>query len=246
MRLSLLRQPHFCLISFYNVWNRIIYISYFRCGNREVERETTIMKMIPRNCSSFLLVICLSITGIQSSSAQYVTPAILDSASLESQLDYIQERTRIYNDFRAIRDDIFLKVKRNALDSLNAAKLDIATLNSKLTESSYQIETLNSDLSRSKNERDEAIRKKDSLSFLGIQLNKTLYNSIMWFIILGLAVLAVILFLLFKRSHVVTVQTKKQLEEIQEQFEAHRVTSREKYEKLVVNHHNEIMKLKRS
>ena len=204
------------------------------------------MKTILFNYSSFLLIICLSITGIQSTSAQYVTPAILDTATVESQLDYIQERTRIYNDFRAIRDDIFLKMKANVLDSLNVAKLEIATLNSKLTESSFQIETLNSDLSRSKNDRDEAIRNKDSLSFLGIQLNKALYNIIMWFIILGFAVLAIILFLLFKRTHVVTVQTKRQLEEIQEQFEAHRTSSREKHEKLVVNHHNEIMKLKRS
>jgi hypothetical protein len=61
-----------------------------------------------------------------------------------------------------------------------------------------------------------------------------------------LAVLAAISFLLFKRAHVVTLQTKKQLEEIQEEFETHRTNSREKYEKLVVSHHNEIMKLKRS
>ena len=164
----------------------------------------------------------------------------------KSQLEYIHERTRVYNDFRAIREDIFLKMKGNVLDSLDGAKLEIATLNSKLTEHSFQIETLNADLKRTKNDRDEAIRNKDSLSFLGIQLNKALYNTIMWFIILGFAVLATILFLLFKRTHMVTVQTKKQLEETQEQFETHRTSSREKHEKLVVNHHNEIMKLKRS
>ena len=79
------------------------------------------MKTNLLNYNSFLLIICLSITGIQSTSAQYVTPAILDTATVESQLDYIQERTRIYNDFRAIRDDIFLKMKANVLDSLNAA-----------------------------------------------------------------------------------------------------------------------------
>ena len=130
----------------------------------------------------------------------------------KSQLEYIHERTRVYNDFRAIREDIFLKMKGNVLDSLDGAKLEIATLNSKLTEHSFQIETLNADLKRTKNDRDEAIRNKDSLSFLGIQLNKALYNTIMWFIILGFAVLATILFLLFKRTHMVTVQTKKQLE----------------------------------
>jgi hypothetical protein len=178
--------------------------------------------------------------------AQYVTPAILDSASLESQLDYIEERTRIYNDFRAVREDIFQKMKNNTIDSLNGAKLNIATLESKLTDANFQIETLNSDLVKAKNERDDAIRNRDSLSFLGIQMNKALYNSILWFIIIGLAALAVIVILLFKRTQTITVQTKKELEQMREEFEEYRKSSREKYEKLVVSHHNEIMKFKRS
>lgn len=205
-----------------------------------------IMKTNYHSIATFLALFCLAILLIQPCHAQYVTPAILDSVSLESQLDYVQERTRIYNDFRAIREDIFLKMKGNALDSLNAAKLEIATLNSKLTERNFQIESLNTDLERTKNERDESIRNKDSLSFMGILLNKALYNTIMWFIILGLAVLAAILFFLFKRTHLVTIQTKKEFNAIQEEFESHKKSSREKHEKLVVNHHNEIMKLKRS
>ena len=204
------------------------------------------MKSIYLSTATILAIFCLSMVSVQSLNAQYVTPEILDTASLESQLTYIQERTRIYNDFRAIREDIFLKMKGNALDSLNEAKLEIATLNSRLTERNFQIETLNSDLGRAKNERDEAIRNKDSFSFLGMQLNKILYNTIVWFIILGLAVLAVSLFLLYKRTRIITVQTKKEFNEIQYEFEAHKKSSREKYEKLVVSHHSEIMKLKRS
>lgn len=204
------------------------------------------MKKSLRNYLQVFLIICLSVSCIPFLKAQYVTPAILDSATMDSQLEYIQERTRIYNDFRAIREDIFQKIKGNVLDSLNAAKLEIATLNSRLTENSFQIESLNSDLENTKNDRDDAIRNRDSLSFLGIQLNKTIYNTIMWLIILGLAVVAAMVFLIYKRSRVVTVQTKKEFEEIQEEFENYRKSSREKYEKLVVNHHNEIMKLKRS
>ena len=222
-----------------------IYFLFSLCirGN---ENEPAVMKTIRKNYIPVLLVICLAISNIHSATAQYVTPAILDSATVKSQLDYIQERTRIYNDFRAIREDIFLKMKGNVLDSLDGAKLDIATLNSKLTENSFQIETLNTDLNRTKNERDDAIRNKDSLSVLGIKMNKALYSTIVWLIILGLAGVVVILFLLYKRTRMVTVQTRKELEAIIEDYETHRKTSREKYEKLVVNHHNEIMRLKRS
>jgi hypothetical protein len=68
----------------------------------------------------------------------------------------------------------------------------------------------------------------------------------MWFIILGLAALAVITFILFMRSHRVTKDVKDELQSTQDEFDLYRKSSREKYEKLVVSHHNEIMRLKNS
>jgi len=178
--------------------------------------------------------------------AQSNTLAVLDSALLESQLEYVHENTRVYNNFRAIREDIFLKLKGNVIDTLAEQKLLVEQLNSRLTERNFQIETLNTDLARTKNERDEAIKNKNSLSLLGINLNKALYNSVMWFIILGLAALAVAMLVLFKRAHTVTSQVKTELEATHKEFDQYRKNAREKYEKLVVSHHHEIMKLKNS
>lgn len=184
--------------------------------------------------------------GLQTSISQTSMPEVMDTASVREQLNYIQEHTRIYNDYRAIREDIFQKMKRNAVDSVSRTRREIIGLNEELEKSGEEIEALNSDLQKVKEERDEAIRTKDSLSFLGIQMNKTIYNTIMWIIVMGLAVLAAILFLLFKRSHVVTLQTRKELANTRDEYESYRKKAREKYEKLVVSHHNEIMKLKRS
>ena len=77
-------------------------------------------------------------------------------------------------------------------------------------------------------------------------MNKAVYNSVMWFIVLGLAALAVIMLVLFRRSHIVTSQTKNGLKATQEEFDQYRKNAREKLEKLVVSHHHEIMKLKNS
>lgn len=202
-------------------------------------------RTIQRNAT---VILCIGIfLGIfQIAGAQSGALAVLDSASLESQLDYVHEHTRVYNNFRAIREDIFLKMKGNVIDSLEEQKLLVAQLNSRVSERNFQIETLNTDLTRTQIERDEAIRNKDSLSILGIQMNKAIYNSVMWFIVLGLAVLAGIMLVLFKRAHLVTSQVKHELETTQEEFMEYRKNSREKYEKLVVSHHHEIMKLKSS
>jgi hypothetical protein len=196
--------------------------------------------------TAILLFTGLFISMNQTVHAQSGASAVLDSALLEAQLDYIHENTRVYNNFRAIRDDLFLKLKRNVRDTLDATKLEVEELNSRLTERNFHIETLTTDLARTKNEKDEALRNRDSLSFFGIQMSKGLYNSIMWFIVLGLAALAVMMVVLFRRSHQVTKQVKEELQASLNELEEYRKSSREKYEKLVVSHHNEIMKLKNS
>ncbi len=196
--------------------------------------------------ATILLFTGLFISMLQVVDAQSGASAVLDSALLEAQLDYIHENTRVYNDYRAIRDDIFLKLRRNVKDTLNATKLEVEELNSRLTERNFLIESLNTDLTRTKNEKDEAIRNRDSLTFIGIQMNKTLYSSIMWFIILGLAALAILMVMLFRRSNLITKEVKKELQVSQEEFDQYRKSSREKYEKLVVSHHSEIMRLKNS
>jgi len=196
--------------------------------------------------TAILLFTGMFISMGQAVDAQSGASAVLDSALLEAQLDYIHENTRIYNDFRAIREDIFQKLRRNVKDTLNATKLEVEELNSRLTEKKFLNESLNTDLTRTKNEKDEAIRNRDRLSFIGIQMNKTLYSSVMWFIILGLAALAILMVMLFRRSNLVTKKVKKELQVSQEDFELYRKSSREKYEKLVVSHHSEIMRLKNS
>jgi preprotein translocase subunit SecF len=189
-------------------------------------------------------IIILNLSGIYCTQAQTSMPEVLDTATLQQQLDYMKERMNIYNGYRAVRDDIFLKMNKNSLDSLNTAKREISQLESTLRTTKSEMVSLEQTLQETTEERDLAIKNKNSLSFLGIQMNKALYNSILWIIILSLVALLVILFLLFKRSFTVTRQTKKDFEETKEEFESYRQQSRERYEKLVVQHHQEVLKLK--
>ncbi len=177
-------------------------------------------------------------------SAQSSALVVQDTATLEQQFDYILDKTRIYEGYRAIRNDVYLKMQKNALDSLNQHILNEQRLRSELNEKNAEINKLTSDLDRIKEERNEAIRNKDSMNFLGINIAKTVYNSVVWFVILGLAILVTILFLSFRRAQFVTREAKEKLNALQEKYDSHQKSSREKYEKLVVAHHNELMKLK--
>ena len=178
-------------------------------------------------------------------SGQDVLPEVFDTATIDGQLDYLEQRTRIYNGFRAIREDMFQAAVESVQDTILEATATIGRLSSDIAERDSRIELLRNDLERAREERDQAIRTKDSFSLFGLDINKGIYNTIVWLIVLGLAAAAVIIFLLFKRSHTVTSQLKRELGETREEFDAYRQSAREKQEKLVVAHHNEIMKLKK-
>jgi uncharacterized membrane-anchored protein YhcB (DUF1043 family) len=66
----------------------------------------------------------------------------------------------------------------------------------------------------------------------------------MWTILGGLLALLLLGFLVFQRNLSTTSNTKKEFQELKNEFEAYRKTTREAREKLTMDHFNEIKRLK--
>jgi hypothetical protein len=186
------------------------------------------------------LIIFSTIRGI----SQTIFPDVLVKGTIQEQMNFLEEKTRIYEDYRAIREDMFQGIKKNTIDSLTKAKSRISGF-VKLTGSlNVRIDSLNSNLKITKEELKEISRTKNSISVFGIKIDKALYNNIMWLIVAGLAFVLVIGFLTFKRNRTITVNTKKELKELNEEFEAYRKKTRLDREKISMDHFKEVQKLK--
>ncbi len=85
---------------------------------------------------------------------------------------------------------------------------------------------------------------KESMSFLGISVNKSTYNKIVFTIILALIAILLIVLLLFRRNQSLVNSRKKDLEDLRSEFDAYRKTSREAREKMALQHFNELKKLR--
>jgi hypothetical protein len=107
-----------------------------------------------------------------------------------------------------------------------------------------RIDSLTAGLTGTQTQLDEAVRTKNSIRIIGINVNKVTYNSLMWIIVAGLVALLAIGFLIFKRNMVVTLNTKKELADLRTEFEAYRQKSRLEREKMSIDHFNEIKRLK--
>jgi len=191
-----------------------------------------------------IIMLAFIISIPKTSTGQPSMPEILQTGTLEEQLDYIQERTLIYNNFRAIREDMFLQVKKNSLDSLAGTRRVVNELAADLKSRDMDMDSLSALLDDTREDLNLAIRNRDNIAFLGIPMNKTAYNLLVWLIIAGLAILLTLGSLIFTRNRVVTSKTLRELEELNQEFESYRKSSREKREKLVMEHFNEIKRLK--
>ncbi|MBN2665868.1 MAG: hypothetical protein JXR67_05115 [Bacteroidales bacterium] len=159
-------------------------------------------------------------------------------------MNYVQEKTRIYEDFRAIREDMFQKLKKNATDSIDAARREIVNLVKDRQNRDLLIDSLNSAIESVKSDLDGMTRTKNSIEVLGMEVNKKVYNSLLWTIVAALTGLLAIGFLAYRRNYSITIDTKKEFEELKKEFEAYRKAAREAREKMSMAHFNELKKLR--
>ena len=190
------------------------------------------------------LLFWLILIFIQYIDGQTAMPETLVDGSLSEQMNYIQEKTRIYENYRAIREDMFQQLKSNAIDTVRAAKAEIKLLKNGTRHLDLTIDSLKGSVETLRNNLDQMTKTKNSIRMFGLEINKTAYNGILWTIIAVLATLLGIGFLAFRRNRAVTNHTRKEIEELKKEFEAYRKASREAREKMSMAHFNELKKLR--
>lgn len=171
-------------------------------------------------------------------------PDELNTSTIREQINYVTEKTRIYEDFRAVREDIYRKITGNILDTLMAEKskvMDLKNLTSALNEKNDSLSVL---LASTRTSLDNITSTKNKISILGLEINKTAYNTILWTIVGGLLLLLVVGFLIFKRNLVVLQTTEKDLKELKEEFAAYKQSSRIAREKVEMDLFRANQKLK--
>jgi len=191
--------------------------------------------------SAALLTISMGICAFGQATTM---PDILTTGTLNDQMKYLTEKTLIYENYRAIREDMFQKIKNNSLDSLSAAEMKIAGLNNLNARLNRKVDSLKSSLGAVKQNLDDVTKTKDSLSFIGLEINKSAYNGIVWTIIFALVGILALGFMIFKRNISVTNKTRKDSEDLKKEFEAYRKASREAREKMSMAHFYELKKIR--
>jgi len=191
-----------------------------------------------------LLLLSAFVFTASAATGQTRMPGELDSASISRQIGYVEAHTRIYENYRAIREDIYQKLNRNILDTITAEKTRVLELKNLTATLNGRTDSLNNLLASTRTELDQVTATKNKIRVLGLEINKTAYNTIMWILVGALLLLGGIGFLIFKRNLVVLLRTEKDLKELKEEFAAYKQSSRLAREKVEMDLFRANQKLK--
>jgi len=191
-----------------------------------------------------VLIITVLIIAVMKAEGQTAMPDVLLKNSLKEQFNYLDEHTKIYETYRAIREDMFQKLKGNVSDTLSAVKIKIAGLYLTRSVLTMKIDSLTKNIAATNTRLDEMTKSKNSISVIGMEINKSSYNKVMWTILVILVAALTLGFLAFNRNMTLLSDTKKEFQELKDEFEAYRKTSREAREKMTMSHFIELKKLK--
>jgi biopolymer transport protein ExbB/TolQ len=198
--------------------------------------------MTIRTIFAVLIISFFSFTNLNGQSAQL--QEVLDSASVEEQFNYIVDKSSRYEQYKVIRETWLNQYRKSLNDTVNELRRRISDSRETITERNQEIQSLNTRLQNTEEDLKTAIKEKNSLLFLGIKMDKTLYNLIMWVLVAILTTGIILLFLMYKRSHTITRESVKKAEKLQNEYDEYRNNSRLKIEKLKREHLDEILKLK--
>jgi hypothetical protein len=190
---------------------------------------------------SMIVVIVLT-TGIRINCQS--NPEDYKKGTVPEQLELLKARTRIFDNYRSIREDVFQLICKNASDSIVAAKKIIknltkenATLNNRIDSIYMSLEIIQSNL-------EETTRTKNSISVLGMEINKIAYNSITWIVIAILVLLLFNGYMIFRINRNTMAKAKNELSDLQKEYEEYRKKKSVEHQQTTMAHFNEIKKLK--
>ena len=168
-----------------------------------------------------------------------------DSGSLKDQIDNLINNSNNYQEYKVVKLNWLQKLKSNINDSISFSEKE--SLNSALIMNSQNntIDSLKTVLNATKVDIDLLNTQIQSITFFGIQFEKSIFKTVVLTII-GVLILALIFFISkFKLSNSITKQTKIELKAMEEEYDEHRKSALEREQKVMRRLQDELNKQKK-
>jgi hypothetical protein len=167
-----------------------------------------------------------------------------NKGDLNSQFDYLLKTSTSYNNYKIVLKDTYLRIQKNVQDSVFNYKNQSVLLKNEVK----QLETSNAQLqeraARLQKELDVTKAEKDSITIMGMPLQKNLYNLILIASLLILFSATLFFIYKYRNSNRLTLAADKSLSETQLEFSSFQKNALKRQQELNRKLQDEILKKK--
>ena len=180
--------------------------------------------------TSFILVLStlLLLNNLSAFSQNESTPEGPIDPTLKGQFQEMLDKSESYSEHKVIKRSSLNEYSKAVQDSLNTNRMEINSLKNQDTDQKSQIAQLSKRISDLEAQLAKSEELRESLSLLGIQMNKVVYHFIVWILIIGFAGFGLFAYTSFVRSNMITAKTKKEYATLEMEFDEHKKASHEK------------------
>ena len=190
------------------------------------------MKIIPTMKNSTLilmLLLAVPFTLFGQATAQTEGP---EAKNLKEQFQEMLDKSETYTEYKVIKRTKLSEYTKAVQDTLAQYRKVISTLRGEVADQKSQIAQLTKRIEDLEAQLARSEELRESLNFLGTEMYKTTYHLFVWLVISGLAVFGVFAYTSFLRSNRVTSKVKKEMKELELEFEEYKKRNYEKQIKL--------------
>ncbi len=168
------------------------------------------------------------------------------NGTLANQFDYVIQKSNNFQEYKVVKRDYLMLLKKNSLDSVGRFKNELVSLKSQFSNHASIVAQLNDTLKATNEELKTLKTAQDNVSLFGSPISKTNYNIVMWGIVIVLFLILIVFLFQLKSAKAIAHEVKNNVEKIEEEFEDYKHKALEKEQKLGRQLQDEINKHKSS
>ena len=170
---------------------------------------------------------------------------IVNLNTVEGQFQNLIDKSNSFQDYKVVKKTSLLKLQSNILDSIKVSKNKVLANVNFLNSQKRAITALEAKSAKSETILANLRSEKDSISLFGIQLEKTFFKSLFFFIVIGLIAILAFFIFRFKQSNLITKASKLALQQSEKEFEIYKEKALEREQKAMRMLQDELNKKKK-
>jgi len=196
----------------------------------KIESNLYQMKSILRTFIPFVCYIIFSQSTFAQDSAKVSLVKV--DPSLKGQYEDVLSRSKTINGFKLVNPVRLSSFWKNLNDTLSSERKLIAPLKTKIADQEKIIATLKSQVAGNQDLIDVSNARLNEISFLGISFTKSTYNTMVWTIIIVLAIALAIVIIRSAKNIQEAKYRSSLYEEISQEYQSYKVKANDKEKKL--------------